>query len=280
VGTLVLTEASTTRRASLHLVHGEAGVRALDPGGAEPLEIDAETFRAALRRENHTVKRTLTDPRILSGIGNAYSDEILWRAGLSPVRLTQAMTDEQLDRLHAATQTTLREWTERLARDTGHAFPEEVTAFREGMAVHGRGGQPCPRCGAPVQRIAYASNEANYCARCQNGGRLLADRALSRLMRGDWPKTIDQMEQLFSAAKISAAPSPREDTAASSETGSNEAAAAPSAAANRASSRSDATSSNQASAAPRGAPEESRRRSPATDPNGRGTRRRTTRKRR
>jgi formamidopyrimidine-DNA glycosylase len=194
-GTLILTEASTKKRASLHVVRGEAGVRALDPGGIEPLAASFESFREALGRESHTVKRSLTDPHLFSGIGNAYSDEILWRAKMSPVRLTKAMTDEEVRRLYDATQATLREWTERLARATGDDFPEEVTAFRDDMAVHGRYKQPCPECGAPVQRIAYAENEANYCARCQTGGKLLADRALSRLMRGDWPKTLDELEQ-------------------------------------------------------------------------------------
>jgi formamidopyrimidine-DNA glycosylase len=194
-GTLLFTEASTKRRASLYVVRGEEGVRALDPGGVEPLEADAGTFAAALRRENHTVKRSLTDPRIFSGIGNAYSDEILWRAKMSPVRLTQAMTDEEIERLRLATVATLREWVERLTRDAGDEFPEEVTAFRDEMAVHGRYRKPCPECGSPVQRIAYASNEANYCARCQTEGRLLADRGLSRLMHGDWPKTLDELEE-------------------------------------------------------------------------------------
>jgi formamidopyrimidine-DNA glycosylase len=193
-GTLVLTEASSKKRASLHLVRGLEALRALDPGGIEPLGSKVDAFGAALRRENHTVKRSLTDPHLFSGIGNAYSDEILWRARMSPVRLTSALTDEEVARLHGATQATLREWTERLARDTGDAFPEEVTAFREEMAVHGKFRKPCPACGAPVQRIAYAENEANYCARCQTGGKLLADRSLSRLMRGDWPKTLDELE--------------------------------------------------------------------------------------
>ncbi len=193
-GSLVLTEASPKKRASLHLVGGAEALDELDPGGIEPLESDVAAFARALRRENHTVKRSLTDPHLFSGIGNAYSDEILWRARMSPVRLTNALTDEEIARLHAATQATLREWTERLATATGDAFPEEVTAFREGMAVHGRFRQPCPDCGAPVQRIAYADNEANYCARCQTGGKLLADRSLSRLMRGDWPKTLDELE--------------------------------------------------------------------------------------
>ena len=200
-GTLLLTEASTKKRASLHLVRGEEAVHALDPGGVEPLDADAGAFAAALRRENHTVKRALTDPHLLSGIGNAYSDEILWRAQMSPVRLTRKMSDEELARLHEATQATLREWTERLARDTGDEFPEKVTAFRDEMAVHGRYKQPCPRCGSPVQRIAYADNEANYCARCQTAGKLLADRGLSRLLRGDWPKTLDELESRMRRAK-------------------------------------------------------------------------------
>jgi formamidopyrimidine-DNA glycosylase len=200
-GTLVLTEASSKKRASLSLVKGEEAVRAADPGGIEPMEADVEAFAAALRRENHTVKRALTDPRLLSGIGNAYSDEILWRAQMSPVRLTQRLTDDEIARLREATQTTLREWTERLARDAGDDFPEKVTAFRDEMAVHGRYKKPCPRCGAPVQRIAYAENEANYCARCQTNGKLLADRGLSRLLRGDWPKTLDELETRMRRAK-------------------------------------------------------------------------------
>jgi formamidopyrimidine-DNA glycosylase len=193
-GTLLLTEASTKKRASLHLVRGRDALRELDPGGIEPLESGVAAFAEALRRENHTVKRSLTDPHLFSGIGNAYSDEILWRARMSPVRLTNALTDEEIARLHKATQATLREWTERLARDTGDAFPEEVTAFRDEMAVHGRYRKPCPECGSPVQRIAYAENEMNDCAKCQTGGKLLADRSLSRLMRGDWPKTLDELE--------------------------------------------------------------------------------------
>jgi len=194
-GTLLLTEASTRKRASLHFVRGEAGVIAQDPGGIEPLEADETSFRVALRRENHTVKRTLTDPHVLSGIGNAYSDEILWRARISPVRLTQAMTDEEIARLYEATRDTLRDWLDRLAQEAGDDFPKHVTAFREAMAVHGRYKKPCPACGGPVQRIAYAQNEANYCPGCQTGGKLLADRALSRLLRGDWPKTIEELEQ-------------------------------------------------------------------------------------
>jgi formamidopyrimidine-DNA glycosylase len=194
-GTLVLTEASSRKRASLYAVRGEEAVRALDRGGIEPLSADVAAFAAALRRESHTLKRALTDPRLFSGIGNAYSDEILWRARLSPVRLTGSLTDEEIATLRAATRSTLIEWVERLTRETGDAFPEEVTAFREGMAVHGRHKQPCPACGLPVQRIVRADNEVNYCARCQTGGKLLADRALSRLLRGDWPKTIDELEE-------------------------------------------------------------------------------------
>jgi formamidopyrimidine-DNA glycosylase len=193
-GTLILTEASTKKRASLHVVRGDEALAALDPGGLEPLGSTRKAFAEALRRESHTVKRSLTDPHLFSGIGNAYSDEILWRARLSPVRLTRAMTDEEIARLHQATQDTLREWTERLARETGEEFPDKVTAFREEMAVHGRYRKPCPACGAPVQRIAYAANEANYCAKCQTGGKLLADRSLSRLMKGDWPKTVEELE--------------------------------------------------------------------------------------
>jgi formamidopyrimidine-DNA glycosylase len=193
-GTLLLTEASTRKRASLHVLRGEAALHELDPGGLEPLAADVGAFAAALRRERHTVKRSLTDPHLLSGIGNAYSDEILWRARMSPVRMTTSMTDDEIARLHEATHATLREWTDRLAAETGDAFPETVTAFREGMAVHGRYRKPCPACGSPVQRIAYAENEANYCARCQTEGKLLADRSLSRLMRGDWPKTLDELE--------------------------------------------------------------------------------------
>jgi formamidopyrimidine-DNA glycosylase len=193
-GTVVLTEASTKKRASLHLVRGQGALDEFDPGGIEPLDADADTFAAALRRERHTLKRALTDPHLFSGIGNAYSDEILWRARLSPMRQTSSMTDEQIARLYDATQSTLREWTERLMAEAGDAFPETVTAFRAEMAVHGRYRKPCPACSAPVQRIAYAENEANYCARCQTGGKLLADRSLSRLMHDDWPKTLDELE--------------------------------------------------------------------------------------
>ncbi len=192
-GTLLLTEASTKKRASLHLVRGAEALRAMDPGGVDPLAAPLQDFAAALRRENHTLKRSLTDPRLFSGIGNAYSDEILWAARMSPVRLTQKMDDEEIARLRDATRETLETWRDRLLRE-GDDFPEKVTAFREGMAVHGRYRQPCPACGSPVQRIAYAENESNYCAKCQTGGKLLADRSLSRLMHDDWPKTLDELE--------------------------------------------------------------------------------------
>jgi len=194
-GTLVLTEAGTKRRAALHLVRGEAALGDHDPGGIEVLETDHGTFRAALVAESHTVKRVLTDPTVFSGIGNAYSDEILHAARLSPVRLTPKLTEEETARLFEAARRTLTEWTERLSREAAERFPEHVTAFREGMAVHGRFGQPCPACGAPVQRIVHAENEVNYCARCQTGGRLLADRALSRLLKQDWPRTLEEMEE-------------------------------------------------------------------------------------
>ena len=193
-GTLLVTEAASHQRASLHLVAGEAAVRALDPGGLEPLECTLAEFRAALRSGNHTLKRALTDPRTLSGIGNSYSDEILHRARLSPLALTSRLGEAEIERLHAATRAILSEWTARLRAETGDGFPEKVTAFREGMAVHGRFKQPCPDCGAPVQRIVYAEHETHYCARCQTGGRLLADRALSRLLRSDWPRTLEEME--------------------------------------------------------------------------------------
>ena len=194
-GSLIVTESGSRKRASLHIVSGEDAVTALDPGGLEVAGSSLESFAAAIRRENHTIKRALTDPHLLSGIGNAYSDEILHAAQLSPMALTHSLTDEQLRGLHHACVTVLRGWSDRLREETGDRFPEKVTAFRPGMAVHGRHGQPCPRCGAPVQRIVYASNEANYCAACQTGGRLLADRALSRLLRDDWPKTIDELER-------------------------------------------------------------------------------------
>ena len=195
-GTLVLTEASSKKRASLHVVRGAAALAAHDAGGLEVLDADLSAFSAALTRESHTLKRALTDPRLLSGIGNAYADEILHRARLSPVRLTRQLGADEVARLHQATRETLREWTDRLRREAGGRFPEHVTAFRDGMAVHGRYRQPCPDCGAPVQRIVYATNESNYCAACQTGGRLLADRALSRLFRDDWPKTLDALEQV------------------------------------------------------------------------------------
>lgn len=199
-GSLIVTEAGSRKRASLHLVAGDIAVGALDPGGLEVLEASDEEFAEALRRENHTVKRALTDPHLFSGIGNAFSDEILHAARLSPMALTQALTDDQMRTLYEASVAVLRDWSRRLQEETGDRFPEKVTPFRPGMAVHGRHGQPCPRCGAPVQRIVYASNEANYCAPCQTGGRLLADRALSRLLRDDWPKTLDELEQRKKAA--------------------------------------------------------------------------------
>jgi formamidopyrimidine-DNA glycosylase len=191
-GTLLLTEAGTKRRAWLRLVEGEGTLRALDPGGLEPLEADLPRFAATLSRENHTLKRALTDPRLFSGIGNAYSDEILHRARLSPVRLTRQLREDEVERLYHACRETLLDWIARLraAGAAGEEFPNGVTAFREGMAVHGRYGRPCPDCGAPVQRIVYADNEVNYCARCQTEGRLLADRALSRLLKGDWPRSL------------------------------------------------------------------------------------------
>jgi formamidopyrimidine-DNA glycosylase len=189
-GTLTLTEAGTRRRASLHLVEGEAALRAMDPGGIEVLDASASAFRERLLSESHTLKRALTDPRLFSGIGNAYSDEILHRARLSPVALTKNLSPEEVERLYAATQGVLREWIRRLRSER---FPEKVTAFREEMAVHGRHGKPCPVCGAPVQRIVYAENETNYCARCQTGGRILADRALSRLLKKSWPRSIDEL---------------------------------------------------------------------------------------
>lgn len=194
-GVLAVTEAGKKKRASLHVVQGERELAAHDPGGAEVFDVDFETFSAALARGNHTLKRALTDPRILSGIGNAYSDEILHRARLSPVTLTQKLTEDELRRLYHATRDTLAEWTQRLREETGEGFPAKVTAFRDGMAVHGRCGEPCPDCGTAVQRIRYASNETNYCPRCQTGGRLLADRSLSRLLKADWPRDIDELER-------------------------------------------------------------------------------------
>ena len=194
-GTLLVTEAGTKRRAALHLVRGEAALRALDRGGLEPLEADPASFAAALRRENHTLKRALTDPELFSGIGNAYSDEILHRARLSPVKLSQRLDREEISRLFDATRSVLSEWTERLRREVGAGFPEGVTAFREGMAVHGRYRQPCPVCGTAVQRIVRAENEVNYCPRCQTGGQILSDRSLSRLLKEDWPRTIEELEK-------------------------------------------------------------------------------------
>ncbi len=193
-GTLVWTEAGTQKRASLHLAGGEEGLRELDPGGVEVLECGLDEFAAVLRSENHTLKRALTDPRWFSGIGNAYSDEILWTAKLSPTTQTQKMSDEQVARLFEATRATLMGWVERLRTETGEKFPEKVTAFRPEMAVHGKYKQPCPRCGSKIQRIKYASNETNYCATCQTGGKLLADRAFSRLLREDWPRTLEELE--------------------------------------------------------------------------------------
>ncbi|HYC00835.1 MAG TPA: DNA-formamidopyrimidine glycosylase family protein [Candidatus Limnocylindrales bacterium] len=200
-GTLMLTEASPRKRASLWVVAGREALRTHDPGGLEVLEAAPETFAQALRSENHTLKRALTDPRLFSGIGNAYSDEILHRARLSPMKLTSRIDDEEVRRLHAATVAVLSEWTQRLREQTGESFPEKVTAFRPEMAVHGKAGQACPVCGAKVCRIAYADNETNYCAVCQNEGRLLADRALSRLLREDWPKTLTELEERVAAKK-------------------------------------------------------------------------------
>jgi len=193
-GTLLLTEASTKKRATLHLVQGAEGLAAHDPGGLEVLGADLAAFREALTRESHTLKRALTDPALFSGIGNAYSDEILHRARLSPLKLSLRLSDAEAAALFDATRAVLSEWTERLRRKVGEGFPEKVTAFRPGMAVHGRYREPCPDCGAPVQRIVHGESEFNYCARCQTGGRLLADRALSRLLREDWPRTLDELE--------------------------------------------------------------------------------------
>ena len=193
-GTLFLSEAGSTRRASIYVVSGEDALSQFDRGGLEVLDAELGAFSERLRSENHTLKRSLTDPRLFSGIGNSYSDEILHRARLSPLALTSRLSGEEIERLFEATRSTLLEWTARLRKETGDEFPEKVTAFREGMAVHGRFGQPCPVCGTPVQRIRYKSNETNYCARCQTGGRLLADRGLSRLLKQDWPRSIDEVE--------------------------------------------------------------------------------------
>jgi formamidopyrimidine-DNA glycosylase len=200
-GTVILTEAGTKRRAALHLVRGEAALGEHDPGGLEVLDADLPAFRAALAGENHTLKRALTDPGIFSGIGNAYSDEILHRARLSPVKQTRQLTDVETERLFEATRAVLLDWCERLRSEAGHDFPEGVTAFREGMAVHGRYGKPCPVCASPVQRIVFADNETNYCAVCQTGGRLLADRALSRLLKQDWPRTLEELEERRQAGR-------------------------------------------------------------------------------
>jgi formamidopyrimidine-DNA glycosylase len=195
-GTLTLTEAGTKRRASLHVIRGSDALAALDPGGIDVFGADLAAFRAALTAENHTIKRALTDPRFLDGIGNAYSDEILWAAQLSPIALTSKLTDAEWERLYTATRATLGEWIDRFVTEAAGKFPEKVTAFRPEMAVHGKFGQPCPRCGERVQRIRYADNETNYCARCQTAGTLLADRSLSRLLKGDWPRTLEELDAL------------------------------------------------------------------------------------
>ena len=192
-GTLLLTEAGSKRRASIHIVRGEEALRQFDPGGIEPLEASLDDFTSRLRSARHTLKRSLTDPHLFSGIGNAYSDEILHRARLSPVQMTTNLSDEEVAQLYGSVQSTLREWIARLSAEAKKGFPEKVTAFRPEMAVHGKFNQPCPDCGTPVQRIVYAENETNYCARCQTGGKLLADRALSRLLKSDWPKSIDDL---------------------------------------------------------------------------------------
>ena len=205
-GSLVLSEAATRKRASLHVVRGEAALAAHDPGGLEVLDTDLETFDRTLTATNHTLKRALTDPRTFSGIGNAYSDEILHAARLSPVKWTQRLSEDEIARLFDAVRTTQSDWTDRLRASAGGNFPEKVTAFRPDMAVHGRYREPCPVCGSPVQRIAYASNETNYCAKCQTGGKLLADRALSRLMHKDWPKTLEELEELHRDNAAGSAP--------------------------------------------------------------------------
>jgi len=195
-GTLTFTEASPKKRASLYVLRGEAALAAHDPGGIEVLDSRLKDFAAALTEENHTLKRALTDPRRFAGIGNAYSDETLFHARLSPIARTQSLTPEEIKRLHAAVKATLKDWVKRLRAHYGDKFPEGVTAFRPDMAMHGKYGEPCPACASPVQRIVYASNETNYCARCQNGGQLLADRSLSRLLKGDWPRTLEELEDL------------------------------------------------------------------------------------
>jgi formamidopyrimidine-DNA glycosylase len=195
-GSLVLTEAGSKRRASLYVLRGEAALEAIDPGGVEIFSTDLTSFRVALTAENRTLKRALTDPRLISGVGNAYSDEILYAAQLSPITLTQKLKPEEWDRLFAATKSTLKLWTDRLRAEADKTFPEKVTAFRPDFAVHGKFDQPCPRCGQKVQRIRYADNETNYCAHCQTGGKVLADRSLSRLLGSDWPRTLDELEAL------------------------------------------------------------------------------------
>ena len=195
-GSLVLTEAGTKHRASLHLLRGEKALKSVDPGGIDVFTSDLASFRDALSAENRTLKRALTDPRIVSGIGNAYSDEILHAAQLSPIALTQKLKPDECERLFTATRDTLKHWIDRLGREADASFPEKVTAFRDGMAVHGRYGKPCPKCGEKIQRIRYADNETNYCASCQTGGKLLADRSLSRLLQSDWPRTMDELESL------------------------------------------------------------------------------------
>jgi len=195
-GTLLLTEAGTKKRASIYLVRGEAALREHDPGGLEIFDVGLDEFRRALTRENHTLKRSLTDPHLFSGIGNAYSDEILHRARLSPIRLTQQMTEKETETLYHAVRESLAEWIERLRKERGAGFPEKVTAFRPDMAVHGKYGKPCPVCGSPIQRIVHAENETNYCSKCQTGGKLLADRSLSRLLKKDWPKSPEEMEEV------------------------------------------------------------------------------------
>jgi formamidopyrimidine-DNA glycosylase len=195
IGSLTLTEAGARKRASLHIIEGESALQKMDPGGIDVMAATRDAFSAALTQENHTLKRSLTDPHFFSGIGNAYSDEILHRAQLSPIALTQKLKPEEITRLYEATRASLKEWVQRLHDEAGGKFPEKVTAFRPEMAVHGKYGQPCPRCGTKVQKIQYASNETNYCAKCQTGGKLLADRSLSRLLREDWPRTLEELEE-------------------------------------------------------------------------------------
>jgi formamidopyrimidine-DNA glycosylase len=195
-GTLLLTEAGTKKRASIHLVRGDAALQEHDPGGLEVFDASLDSFRVALTRENHTLKRTLTDPRVLSGIGNAYSDEILHRARLSPIRMTQRLTATEIETLFGAVRDSLNEWVDRLHKERGSGFPEKVTAFHPEMAVHGKYGRSCPVCGSPVQRIVHAENETNYCAKCQTGGKLLADRSLSRLLKQDWPRSLEELEEM------------------------------------------------------------------------------------